>query len=524
MQPELRLSGKLLPAYSEPLQIGRSFREWWFLALVVSVPCLLTAGVALLVVKSPFGSGLLIGGGVSALSAVIAAFLIRRSRFQVQVGAGVFRVRDRRGEREFTDDQVICASHSARPNYVNGVLKSTTRTFDVWVEGDAGPERVKMVNRLAIGAFDPLADFVERLFAHLHERAIAALEDGQPFEGEGWTLYPVELVVQTGRASQNVQLEDLAAAEIFDDHICVWKHGQDEPVMRIPISAANTQILLRLLVERITRRSPNGDTLAGNRLGRVLFERKPGRLNVALLWLLPIAALLTIVVVNLGVVRGGRNAFLMSLPLVALLGLIWLLVLSQSVEFRVHEHGVRRKWLFRSRQLKFSEVESFTYSAVRHYAKGVYTGTNFTLTFAALAGGKPKKLTYAKNLRNADADLDRLRDYVSRLIADRMAAQFALDRPVTWTEGLRFLPEGLEYRPTGFLGRKAPVVIPYEQIYGFDASQGTFWLWVSGRKKPRVKESLSLPNFFPGYLFLTEILASRPPLTRTTEVAPAVAR
>lgn len=524
MKPEPRLSGKLPPSFSEPLQIGRSFREWWFLALVGSVPCLLTAGVALLVVKSPFGAGLLIGGGIAALSAGLAAFFIRKSRFQVQIGTGVFRVCDRHGEREFIDDQVICASLSTRPNYVNGVLKSMTRTFDVWVEGDAGPERVKMVNRLAVGAFDPLANFVERLFAHLHERATFGLENGQPFEGEGWTLYPVELVVQTGRASQYVQLEDLAAAEIFDDHICVWKHGQDEPVMRIPTSAANTQILTRLLQERIARRPQNGEPPAGNRLGRVLFERKPGRLNVALLWLLPIAALLTIVIVKLGVVRGGRGAFLVSLPLVALFGLIWLLVLSQSVEFRVHEHGVRRKWLFRSRQLKFSEVDSFTYSAVRHYAKGVYTGTNFTLTFAALAGGKPKKLTYAKNLRNADADLDRLRDYVSRLIADRMAAQFALDRPVTWTEGLRFLPEGLEYRPSGFLGRKAPIVIPYEQIYGFDANQGTFWLWVDGRKKPRIKESISLPNFFPGYLFLTELLASRPPRTRATEESTAAAR
>jgi hypothetical protein len=127
-----------------------------------------------------------------------------------------------------------------------------------------------------------------------------------------------------------------------------------------------------------------------------------------------------------------------------------------------------------------------------------------------MAGGKLKKLTYSRKLQNADSALDHLRDHISHLIADRLAAQFASGRTVAWTDGLRFFPEGLEYRAAGFFGRKPPVVIPYSQIFGYDTNQGMFWLWVHGRKKPVVKENMALPNFFPGYIFLLRMLAARP--------------
>ena len=199
------------------------------------------------------------------------------------------------------------------------------------------------------------------------------------------------------------------------------------------------------------------------------------------------------------------------------LAALWVLAVAQSVTFRVHEQGVVRQWLFGSQRFRYSEVDTFTYSAVRQYVKGVYSGTRFTLTFAALAGGKLKKLTYSRNLRNVDAELEHLRDSVSQMIAQRMAAQFAQGRAVIWTDGLRFLPEGLEYRAAGLLGRKAPVMIPYSQISGYDANQGTYWLWIHGRKKPVVKENMALPNFFPGYVFLPRLLSMLPATIRAAE-------
>jgi hypothetical protein len=252
----------------------------------------------------------------------------------------------------------------------------------------------------------------------------------------------------------------------------------------------------------------------------MLFERKPGRGLVALVWLLPVAAVVVVAgTAYLAVLRNAGGAWWVGLEISAPLGLTWLLPLSQCVTFSVHEHGVRRKWLFRTQQLKYCDVDTFTYSAVRQYVKGVYSGTNFTLTFVSLAGGKLQKLTYARNLRNADTELDHLRDSISQIIANRMSAQFAQGRAVTWTDGLRFLPDGLEYRAAGFFGRKAPELIPYSQISGYDLHQGMFWLWVHDRKKPVVKENMALPNFFPGYHLLPRVLAARQVTSREIEEA-----
>jgi len=501
-----------------PIQIGRSYREWWFVALILATVSLLAAGGMLFVVRQPLAASVLIVGCVAAFSVCMSVLLIARSRFQVEITPDGFRVRDRRGEREFSDDQVICASLSNKANYTNGVLQSTTRTFDVWVEGEAGSEQIKMVNRVAVGGRDSLTPLVERVHAHLYERANAALAAGEPFDGQDWTLHAGELIVNTRRDARSVRFEELAAADIFDDHLCVWKHGQDEPVLRIPISSANTRVLLRLLLERIKPVADHGEPRSGDELGRVLFERKPERGMVWLMWLAPPAVIIALgVTIYLGAFRGDRGAWGVGLTICCVMAGLWALSLSQCIAFRVHEHGVRRKWLFGTQQLKYADVDTFTYSAVRQFVKGVYAGTNFTLTFAVRSGGKLRKLTYARKLRNADADLDHLRDSVSQLIANRMAAEFGQGRTVVWTDGLRFLPEGLEYRASGFFGRKAPVLLPYSQILGHDANQGMFWLWVQGRKKPVVKENMALPNFFPGYMFLARLLAARPVPARATE-------
>ena len=502
------------------VQIGRSYKEWWFVCLILVAVCLAVIGGLLLFANDDAAVALLTAAAIAGFSACMSAFVIARSRFQIEVHEAGFLVRDRAGEREFGDDQVICASYYSRPDFVNGVLNSTTRTFDVWVEGANGPERVKLVNRLAVGARDPLGPFIERVQLRLYERANATLAAGEPFDGEGWTLHQEELVVPAGRETRGVRFEALAAADIFDNHLCVWQNGQDEPVLRIPVSAANTWILLRLLQERIAKRPDGALQPSGDQLGRILFERKPGRLILALSWLIPLTGLVAVVaIVLLAVFRGGPEIFAVGLPVCFLGFVFWIFVASNAVEFRAHEHGVRRKWLFRTQQLKYADVDVFTYSAVRKYIKGVYSGTNFTLTFVAQApSGKAQAsqparlqtLTYSKQLRNADAGLDHIRDHVSQLIAQRMAQQLAAGRAVIWTDGLRFLSEGLEYRAKGLFGRKPPVIIPYSQIHGCDIDTGMFHLWIYDQKKPVAKESIARPNFFPGYLLLSRLLAARP--------------
>jgi hypothetical protein len=83
-----------------------------------------------------------------------------------------------------------------------------------------------------------------------------------------------------------------------------------------------------------------------------------------------------------------------------------------------------------------------------------------------------------------------------------MARQLGAKEPARWTPNLRFLPEGIEYRPAGFFGRKEPVVVPFCEIYSYQIHQGKFFLWARGQKKPVIREAMTKPNFFPGYYLL----------------------
>lgn len=493
------------------IEVGSSYRVWWFLALAGGSVCLAAGGVLLWLARANGGLPTLFAAAVLGAVTAFAAVSIAARRLAVRITPEGFIVCDRHGERIFSDEQVICASDYSTANFRNGERTATTRTFDLWVEGQQGPERFTMVNRIALGQDDPLDLLIERILEHLYDRAQAALDAREPFDGEGWSVHDGELLVLRKRVTDSVPLAELAAAEVFDDELCVWTHGQDKPAARISVRSANASVLHRLLRERITE--PGEPTVpdGGSRLGRILFERRPTRTEQSLLWLMPMLAPLTFwVAIAIGI--GGNGAERVILALVIALGIlcVWLLLLWQTVWLRCHEHGVSRRWLWWEQRVTYSGIKSFTYRAVPQYVKGVYSGTTFTLTFVADTGPRPVTLSYSRTLRNADNELERLRDRVSRAIAARMSEQYFQGGPVAWTDGLRFLPEGLEYRAPGWFSRQAPVMLRYDEIVHTEVSSGVFYAWVNRRAKPAIKEQTGQPNFFPGKLFLSRLLTMQP--------------
>lgn len=491
------------------IDVGTNYRVWWFLGLVAATFCLLIGGCSLLAVGEEGGVWVLIAAAVSGFATAAAAAVITSRRRKVQITPDGLVVRDRKGDREFTDEQVICASLHSQVNYSSGEPKSTTRSFDLWLEGHQEAEQLTLTNRIPLREVDPLELLIERILGHLCDRAEAALHIRQPFEGEGWTLHSDELIVGLGRNTQSVRLEEMSAVEVFDNDLCIWKVGRDEPALRVPMRSANAHVLLRLLRERVIDEPPGDAAPSPDRLGRILFQRKPSRASILGLWCLPVPATILFLGCGIAAIIWQQPELVVGTIIGLVLMGIGLIPLFQCVTFTCHEHGVSHCWLRREKRLRYADVDSFTYNAARQYVKGVYSGTTFTLTFISTAGGKPRTITYSKTLRNADEELDHLRDRVSQVIAARMAAVFARGLVVPWTDGLKFLRDELEYRASGFLGRKAPVLVPYEQIAGVDVSNGFFHLWIEGQRKPLVKENVSQPNFFPGYQFLIRLLASR---------------
>ena len=97
--------------------------------------------------------------------------------------------------------------------------------------------------------------------------------------------------------------------------------------------------------------------------------------------------------------------------------------------FRCHAGGVSRVNRLGVTALGYGEIGSFTYSATRMYDDGSYAGTNLVLLFEQLEGWDKLSVSYHAIVHNADGELERLREFVSRVIFGRVVSTVAPDQP-----------------------------------------------------------------------------------------------
>jgi len=403
-----------------------------------------------------------------------------------------FSVTDRTGTRQFKDDQVVGLNLFSKPKYAKGLLKSTRRCFHIWVDGEPTP--IKCEDKIMAGDSDPLMGLIERISENFRELASMALEAGAVIEGEGFALTNTSLLIGPSAHQMETPLNEIASYGIFDDQFRVWGRGQNEAVLSLPLSAKNCYALELLLSERVQTNSVEPKPSEG--LGRILFERKPTASNILVMWGLAIAAFI-------GAVVFAADGWV--LPLCCVLGGVGFIIGGINAlrsRFRCHESGVYRQTLFSQRQILYEDLQSFSYQAVRHFTNGVYTSTKLDLTFKPKVTVNEKPITFSTDTKTGDNDLDGLRDHISRVIAGEMAERLRRDEEVVWTNNLTFAPEGLRYRPSGFLGKKEFQYLPYAEFHGFDIQEGFLHLWKVGQDKSVIAEPISADNFFPGFLLL----------------------
>jgi hypothetical protein len=436
---------------------------------------------------------------------------IRQRQWVRDTGSGFILV-DQVQEREFSDDQAVSMALSYKKNYFQGLLKSLTRRFLVWIASPEDlPERLVLKTTILAGKPDPLEGLIRRIGNHLFELAKQDLETGQTVEGEGWTWQGRELTIRERKDTKITPMDDVAAMARVDGRLQIWRKGEDAAWAQLPEESANLYILERLLAEHLSRQPMPGPPPDGS-LGRVYFERAPSRRAILILRILIVA--LAAASIGCGLVVGlvlrdiGPSIVLMLLFLSLAAGCGLLFASLRQKVFRCYEYGVFQAGLFGKRALRYDDVEAFTYSAVRRFYHGAYMGSTFTLQFEPRQGKGLSRIRVTFSLFNADDELDRLRDTISRLIAGRMYRQLKANEPVEWTSRLRFLPQGLEYA-TGWFRRRT-VVIPYSDIAGNKLEQGKFYLWTKRKKKAIVREQTSRRNFFPGYFLLMAVAQGAP--------------
>jgi hypothetical protein len=489
---------------NDPILVRGTMRTWDCTLLLV-LGLLLLLGAALAVAFSEgVVAGLLVAAAcVSALAGALIRYRRARRRRWVQDQGDGFLVSDSAGERRFRDDDILSMALLYKQNYHQGLPTSVTRRFLVWVAGSGPmPERIEMVNTPKPGAADPLNRLIHRIGDLLCQRAEDELANGQPVLGEGWTLHGDELTVRTGGTPQVCRLEDLAAVDVVDNAICIWRSGQDETFARVPRASANAYVLQRLLEDRRDER-PAPATPPEGGLGRVIFERRSRRGTFTFLVVLACFLLFVTVMLLLAGLTVGPEPVLWGLGLGA--GAVASFVGALQVRcarFRCHQYGVYKAGLLGERSLRYTDVASFSYSAVRHFHNGAYTGTRFHLGFEPIPGQGNNPIRHSVMLPHADQELDNLRDQVARMIAARMTQQLGTSERVPWTNSLTLLRDGIEYQPRGLFGRKEPLFIPFKDIQSYQIHKGTFYLWMRGRPKPVAQEAMTRANFFPGFYVL----------------------
>ena len=428
-----------------------------------------------------------------------------RRRRWITVTPEGFVLHERCGDRTCRDDQVVCLSLLRKEKHLQESLQGVTRTLLVWVETPAGCEQIRMVNYVESGMPDPLGPLIDRLQSRLLTDAREALAAGGVCEGEGWSLTPDQLTIQ-GREPRTVPLRELAAVAVVDHAVCVWRRSQDEPLVRIALDTANAGLLLNLLGELLPEDTPAPPADSDDRrLGRLLFERRPEWAAKSGLQVLAGCGT-TLLALGATMVSVGKLPWPALAAGTAVFGAVcaaWYLFVSGHATLRCHEHGVWCRWFFREERLRYADLTSFRYALVRRFLNGSYIGTNAELEFVAYTPSGQRTIRFKNSFLHSDAELERLCGTVSRVIAAGMLRDWQAGQPVPWTSRLRFLPEGLEYAPGGWLVRREPQVIPYDEIVRTEIRDGTFSLWRTGREKPAATESVNERNFYPGHTLLT---------------------
>lgn len=439
------------------------------------------------------------------LTSVVIAVNRRRRRAWVLVGEQGFVYRDRNGQSEVADDQVVGVNVLTTPNYVQGKLKSYTNEAELKVADRIQP--IRLTTTTKIDHVDPLSSLIRRTIDNYQERAEMALDAGARLSGRGWSLGREDITTE-GQDGTRIPIRDLVAIDTIDGEHKIWRKDHDDPIFSVPEKSENAFLLVLLLGPKVNEAAQEREfDLSQPGLGRQIFRRASGRFGRCFGWFCIAQAILAVpitviaFVVNQPLFIGLSLAGAFVAPFSLLLGLF--LVRN---EFRCHERGVYRRMLLKGRELRFEHVESFRYAAMRQYYNGAYAGTSLEVALFPEPSSGKKKLRYSRMVQNADEALEALREHLTWILVPKLAQQLTTHGSLQWMPNVRMTPEGLYYKPKGFVGRKKEEeFLSYADVHGFDIQDGTFHVWKKGADKSVIHELTAEPNFYPGYLLLSRI-------------------
>jgi hypothetical protein len=308
-----------------------------------------------------------------------------------------------------------------------------------------------------------------------------------------------------------VPLESLNGSRLFEGRVTV--RGQDgEPFFSVPEDSLNARLLGILVQRGLGGAAPSSESA----LGDLLFQRQMSLENRVRCFFL--AGLCLVIILGLFLLV-PMASWLKILPPVVLFGVVGVLATAASLNrFSVHERGVAVRSLRGSRRLRDSELSSFQYSwhtptptpvkrRRRSHPMRVGPSARLHLRFVPARGGMP--IEYSQSVMGGDADMERLRDRVSSVIASQLLARLQRGEEVSWDSRVRFTASGLELQGLN-PAQGEPRWVPYTEPLRISFDESTCRLFVGSEEPPTAVLQRSGPNFYPGLMLLHQLRTASP--------------
>jgi hypothetical protein len=342
---------------------------------------------------------------------------------------------------------------------------------------------------------------VERVVHSLACRTREGLSCGAALSGKGWRVDREGLHCKVGGKPVIYPLACLSYAGRHAVHLCIWKGEEERPFLRIPSWSRNAYPLGVFLQEAILANPARVVGLPGKPLGRLLLKlHNPDRGKG--LFVAPGFLLLALFFGAMGITSESLIAQFGLLVLAALTLCLVPISIFQFVQsdrptIQFHEAGVSQPGPEGEHELLYTDVETMIWKRGKE------------ILFASAAGSERPVIHYRSAHGQQSAELIGYRDQAASIIARRWLAELEKG-PVTWLPRLRFLPDGLEYRPEVMLGSGSPRMVPYDKIRS-RFQQGVFELFVEGKTGAVLRERSDGINFFPGLMLLNWMCSGKPP-------------
>ena len=508
---------------TQRVSVGMSYSDTGFVVgVIIAVLGFGAALIAAALEAHPVALGILTAiGGIGFLLAFVRHLTISKNQRWITPTDTGFLLVDRRGEFEFTDEMVSDLATWAKLVYSNGHPSKNRRTGSFVITAGESSVTFQFAYNFPLNQPDPLGVMLDRVFKKLVTAAKDNLQRGGRVIGEGWYLDRSGLSFAAGKEDVSLPLGEITHIDMTDGRICLWRRGEGEAVLRVKASSPNALVMARVLQEILPKDRPEEDPANG--LGRIIFERdqsiRGGNL-VAGVSLIAVGFMVGLGLVVFGIMEQNFLGFVgLAIMGGCVAGVVTLWNRRVNL-FRCHAFGVAHTTPRGVTKLAYGSIGRFTYSGIRQYVNGSYTGTTVTMNFEPLEETDAEPIRYSATFQNADDELDNLRDFISRVIASHMLRRLQSGQTVLWTGRMRFLPDGLELTKSGWFGKGESIHLPYNMIGQYDLTNGVFRISARDQAKWLIDEPVSQPNFFPGFVLLMMIL--HPPVeTDESHSAPA---